>query len=192
MTYSIGFLIYDGFDLQDMAAPYHVLAHAALPNRPDSALFELHTVARTKELVTSYGGAQFLPNHIYPDAKIYDAIVVPGGPGYQDALRVLRLMDWINRASKLAQVVAAVNTGIYLLAASRLLTGRTVAAVPGLTDAYPDVLISQEQDVIQSDKIFTISNYQAAQKLALSIVAEFEGDAVASAVKDQLPPTILR
>lgn len=192
MTYSIGFLIYDGFNLQDMAAPYHVLAHATRPNRPDSPLFELNTVARTKEIVTCNGGAQFLPNHIYPDAKIYDAILVPGGPGYQNALRVLRLMDWINRASKLAQVVAAVDTGIYLLAASRLLSGRTVAAVSGLTEAYPDVLIGQEDLVIQSDKIFTISNYRAAQELALSIVAEFEGEAVATAVSDQLPPSILR
>jgi transcriptional regulator GlxA family with amidase domain len=192
MTYSIGFLIYDGFDLQDMAAPYHVLAHAHRPNRPDSPLFDLHTVARTKELVACYGGAQLLPDHIYPDAKIYDAILIPGGPGYQDALRVLRLMDWINKASRLAQVIAAVHTGIYLLAASRLLSGQTVAAVPGLTDAYPDVQVTQDKAVVQSDKIFTIANYRHSQELALSIVAEFEGGAVATAVKNQLPPFILR
>ncbi len=192
MTYSIGFLIYDGFDLLDMAATYQILAHAHHPNRPDSPLFELNTVARTKELVTCHGGAQFLPNHIYPDAKIYDAIVIPGGPGYQDALRILRLMDWINKASKLAQIVAAINTGIHLLAASRLLNGRTVAAIPGLTGAYPEVQTAQDQPLVQSDKIVTIPNYHHSQELALAIVAEFEGEATATAVKNQLPHTILR
>jgi transcriptional regulator GlxA family with amidase domain len=192
MSYSLGFLIYDGFDLQDMAAPYHVLAHARRPDRPDTPLFNLNTVARTKEIVTCYGGAQFLPDHIYPDAKIYDAIIIPGGPGYKDALRVLRLMDWINRASRLAQVVAAVHTGIHLLAASRLLSGRTVAAVPGLTDAYPDVQVTADQAVIQSDKISTIPNYRFGQDLALSIITEFEGATLTSAVTNQLPPPILR
>ena len=191
MTFSLGFLIYDGFDLQDMAATYHILAHAHRPNRPDSPLFQLHTVARTKELVTCYGGAQFLPNHIYPDAKIYDAIIIPGGPGYQDALRVLRLMDWINKASRLAQVVAAVNTGVYLLAASRLLNGRTVAAVPGLTDAYPGVQVAQNETIVQSDKIVTIPNYHASQELALFIITELEGASIAATIKNQLSPSIL-
>lgn len=192
MTYSIGFLIYDGFSLQDMAATYHILAQAHRPNQPDTPLFELNTVARTKEIVTAQGGAQLLPNHIYPDAKIYDAIVVPGGPGYQDALRVLRLMDWINRAARLAQVVAGIDTGIHLLAASRLLGGRTVAAVSGLTEEYPDVQISGEGGVVKSDKLFTISNYRESQELALAIVSELAGDDMASAVLGQLPPAVLR
>lgn len=167
MTYSVGLLIYDGFDLQEMAAPYHVLAHASH--------FSLHTVARTKELVTSYGGVTLLPDHIYPDAEIYDVLLIPGGPGYQDALRILRLMDWINRASRLAQVVAAVNTGIYLLAASRLLNGQTVAAVPGLSDAYPNLRVVETETVVQSNKFFTVSSHRAGQALALALIQELEG-----------------
>lgn len=175
MTYSVGLLIYDGFDLQELATPYHVLAHAAPPH------FTLHTVARTKELVTCFGGAKFLPDHIYPDAEIYDVLLIPGGPGYQDALRVLRLMDWINRASKLAQVVSAVNTGIYLLAASRLLSGQTVAAVPGLPDAYPEVHIVENETVVKSGKYFTISSHLAGSALAQAIIQELEGSATPAA-----------
>src|SRR5690606_25021996 len=101
---------------------------------------------------------------------------IPGGPGYRDALRVLRLMDWINRASGLAQVVAAVNTGIYLLAASRLLSGQTVAAVPGLHDAHPDLQVVESEAVVQSDKFLTISSHRAGQVLALAIIRELQGD----------------
>ncbi|MFZ0543838.1 MAG: DJ-1/PfpI family protein [Candidatus Promineifilaceae bacterium] len=187
MTYSVGVLIYDGFDLQDIAAPYHVLAHAASSGKPDSPLFNLYTVARTKELITCYGGAQLLPQHIYPDAEIYDVLLVPGGPGYQDALRVLRLMDWINRASRLAQVIAAVNTGIYLLAASRLLSGKTVAAVPGLTDAYPDVQVVKGDTLVQDGNILSISSYRQGEPLALAVVAELEGSKTADHIKDHLP-----
>jgi putative intracellular protease/amidase len=172
MIHSVGLLIYDGFDLQDLAAPFHVLAHATHPERPDSPLFELHTVARTKEIVTSHGGVQILPDHIYPDAEIYDVILIPGGPGCHQALRVLRLMEWINRASRLAQVVAAVHTGIFLLGASRLLGGQTVAAVPGLDDDYPDVRLSHEPAVIQSGKLFTVSDHTHGPALAQAILQE--------------------
>lgn len=167
MTYSIGFLIYDGFDLQDMAGSYAVLAQ--------DALFTLHTVARTKDIVTAHGGLQILPDHIYPDAEIYDAILIPGGPGHQQALQVLRLMNWINQASRLAQVIAAVNTGIYLLAAARLLNGQTVAAVHGLTENYPDVQTVESRAVVQSGKLHTISTNSAAPALALTIIEAFKG-----------------
>jgi putative intracellular protease/amidase len=178
MTYTVGLLIYDGFSLQDTAAPFHLLAQATRPGLPETPLFTLHTVARTKEIVTCYGGLQILPDHIYPDAEIYDVILIPGGPGYQDALKVLRLMNWINQASRLAQVVAAVNTGVYLLAASRLLNGRTVAAVSGLTDLYPDVQVVENGAVVQSDKIFTISSHRHGQALAQAIVTELEGEPI--------------
>jgi putative intracellular protease/amidase len=178
MTYTVGLLIYDGFSLQDTAAPFHLLAQVTRPGLPETPLFTLHTVARTKEIVTCYGGLQILPDHIYPDAEIYDVILIPGGPGYQDALKVLRLMNWINQASRLAQVVAAVNTGVYLLAASRLLNGRTVAALPGLTDLYPDVEVVENGAVVQSDKIFTISSHRHGQALAQAIVTELEGEPI--------------
>ncbi len=175
MSYSVGILIYDGVDLLQIAAPLHVLACATNPRRPDSPLFSLHTVARTKELVTCYGGVKILPDHIYPDAKIYDVILIPGGPGYEEALKVLRLMDWINRASKLAEVIAAINTGIYLLAASHLLSGRKVAAVPGLTDAYPDLQVVTNETVVQSGKILTVSTHHHGSYLANVILSELTG-----------------
>lgn len=175
MSYSVGILVYDGVDLRQIAAPLYVLASATSSRRPDSPLFNLHTVARTKELVTCYGGVKILPDHIYPDAKIYDVILIPGGPGYEEALKVLRLMDWINRASKLAEVVAAVNTGIYLLAASRLLSGQTVAAVPGLTDTYPDVQVAHDETVVQSGKILTVSTHHHGSDLANVILSELAG-----------------
>jgi transcriptional regulator GlxA family with amidase domain len=184
MSYTVGVLIYDGVDLQEIATPISLLSQARRPNRSESPLFSINTVARTKELVTMFGGVKVLPDHIYPDAKIYDVILVPGGPGYQEALKVLRLMDWIHRAAKLAEIVAAVNTGIYLLAASRLLGGQTVAAVPGFKDAYPDVAVDDGLQLVVSGKIFTTSSHLHGQTLSLAFVAELEGEAAANYLKD--------
>jgi putative intracellular protease/amidase len=174
MAYNTGILIYDGVDLQDIAAPYHLLARAVRPNRPESPLFKLHTVARTKEIVTCYGGLKILPDHIYPDAEIYDLILIPGGPGHQEALKVLRLMNWINQAAKLAEVVAAVDTGLYLLAAARLLDGQRVAAVPGLQAAYPAVRMAENEAVVRSGKLFTVSSHRFSEALAQAIITELE------------------
>ena len=179
MSYSVGILIYEGVDLLQIAAPFHVLAHASAPGRSDSRLFNIFTVARTKELVTCYGGVNILPDHIYPDAKIYDVILIPGGPGYEKALKILRLMDWINKAAKLAEVVAAVDTGIYLLAASRLLSGRRVAAVAGLSDLYPEVQPVDSEKVVESGEIITVSTHHKGLDLALAIISTVEGEEAA-------------
>lgn len=184
MSYSVGILIYDGVDLLQIAAPFHLLARAAAPERPESPLFSLHTVARTKELITCYGGVNILPDHIYPDAKIYDVILVPGGPGYEKALNILRLMDWINKAAKLAEVVAAVDTGIYLLAASRLLGGQRVAAVDGLSDHYPEVQPITSKKVVESGKIFTVSTHHEGLDLALTIISAVEGEEAAEFTRE--------
>ncbi|MCI0394227.1 MAG: DJ-1/PfpI family protein [Chloroflexi bacterium] len=170
MTHPIAFLVYNGVDLLDLAGVYAVLAQAGSVEATGDPPFSLHTVARTKEVVTCYGGLQLLPDHIYPDAHIYDAIVIPGGPGCQAALQQLRLMNWIERAAQFAQVISAVGTGVYLLAAARLLNGRAVAPVDGLTERHPSVQVVSGQPLVRSGNVLTIAHHGHGQLLAQAIL----------------------
>lgn len=172
MGYSVGIVIYGGFSLQDLAGPYETLARAADPSDRAQQLFEQFTVGRSKDLITCHGGIQILPQHIYPDAHIYNVLLVPGGPGCIEATRNLRLMNWLKRAAKLAKTVAAVGTGTFILAASRLLDDHKVADVPGLNEAYPDVQSDRVEGVVRDGKILTVSNNGYGSELGLAIIAE--------------------
>jgi putative intracellular protease/amidase len=110
-----------------------------------------------------------LPDHIYPDAHIYDLVVIPGGPGYSVASGLLRLMHWIERASRRARLVVGVGGGLFLLGSAGLLAGQTVAAVPGLLERFPTASLSDEP-VVGSGKYLTIASHEQARPLARLII----------------------
>jgi transcriptional regulator GlxA family with amidase domain len=171
MSFSAAILIYDGLDVLELAGPYNVLARATRPGTSEQPLFHIHTVARTKDTVICHGGLQLVPEHIYPDAHIYDAIFVPGGPGYQEAMANLRLVNWINRAARLARVVAASGTGAFLLAAAHLLDDQSAAAVAGLAEAFPAVQPVTDSSVVISGKMLTSGGPAFGEALGQAIIA---------------------
>jgi len=174
MAFSVGIVIYDGFTLMDLALPYDLLTRARRPDDQKQRAFESFTVSRSKDLVTCEGGIQILPQHIYPDAQVYDALLVPGGSGAAEAIKNLRLMNWFGRAAKLAKVVAAFETGILILAASGLLEDRKVAYSSELNDMYPDVRSLQGEEVVRDGKIFTTGSSEFRVDLSNAFINYLE------------------
>lgn len=175
MAFSVGIVIYDGFTLVDLAVPYDLLIQATGLNDSTQRMFELYTVSRSKDLITCEGGIQILPKHIYPDAKVYDVLLVPGGSGAPEATKNLRLMNWFGRAAKLAKVVAAIETGILILAAAGLLGGHKVAYAPELDDMYPQVRSIRGEEVVRDGKVFTVGSSEFGAALGKSIISELAG-----------------
>ena len=161
MSHSVAFLIYDGVAFADFARPYDTLSN--------TAGLTLHTVARTKEIVTLDSGLQLLPDHIYPDAHIYQAIIIPGGPGWQEAAANLRLLQWLTRAARLAQVIAAIGDGVRLLAAAGLLNGQTAAGDPAWREHYPAVTFQPDQRLIDSGKYLTAPSAETGKALGQAV-----------------------
>jgi transcriptional regulator GlxA family with amidase domain len=175
MVYSVGIVVYGGLSLLDLAGPYEILARAVDPDDLDKHLIAQYTVGRNKDLITCQGGIQILPQHIYPDAHIYNVILVPGGPGIVEATKNLRLMNWLERAARLAKVVAAVGTGTFILAASHLLDNEKVANVSGLSETYPGVQTEDVEGVIKDGNILTVSKSDYGSELGMAIITELLG-----------------
>jgi transcriptional regulator GlxA family with amidase domain len=130
MTYACGIVLYDRASQADVEGARQALA-AALNPRDGRPLFEVSTVGRIKERVALEGGEGLLPDHIYPDGHVYDVILVPGGPGAAAALEHVRMIQWLGRAGRAAQMVGAAGAGVALLRAAGLLPEGTPAVVPG-------------------------------------------------------------
>lgn len=161
MSHSIAFLIYNGVAFPDFTRPYDTLL--ATPG------LTLHTVGRTKEIVTFDTGLQRLPDHIYPDAHIYQAIIVPGGPGWQEAAANLRLLQWLTRAARLAHIIAAIGDGVRLLAAAALLNNQTAAGPTTWAETYPAVTFLPNQPLVESDKYLTIPSAETGNELGQAV-----------------------
>jgi cyclohexyl-isocyanide hydratase len=161
MSHALAFLIYNGVAFADFARPYD-----ALNNTAD---LTLHTIGRTKEIVTFDSGLQLLPNHIYPDAHIYQAIIVPGGPGWPEAAANLRLLQWLGRAARLAHVIAAIGDGVRLLAAAALLNNQTAAGPLAWAETYPAVTFLPGQPLVQSGKYLTTPSAETGQALGQAV-----------------------
>jgi transcriptional regulator GlxA family with amidase domain len=173
VTVSVAFLVYDGVDPRQLVEPFVWLAEASQNAESAGPRFNLFTVGRTKDVVTLSGGLRLLPDHIYPDAYIYDVIVVPGGPGAEAVSSLLRMMQWIGRASRQARLVCGVGSGLLLLGAAGLLAGQTVVAWPGLQERFPAIGTLAAEPIVRSGKLLTAAGHEQGAELGRLIAGRF-------------------
>src|SRR5262249_24470781 len=100
----------------DTTGPYEVLAR--IPE------WTVDLVAASMEPVRTDSGLSIRPTQTPESAKPSDILLVPGGPGIDDAMLDDRWIAFAQREAAKAQCVFSVCTGSLLLAAAGLLTGR--------------------------------------------------------------------
>lgn len=186
--WSVGILIFDGVAALDVAGPLEVLSRARLEpgvesrHRDDAALFEVFTVARSKEPVTATGGLVLLPRHDLADAPAIDILLVPGGFGTRPLLQDASVIDWIRRTAAAARRTASICTGALLLARAGLLDGRRATTHWGafglLATLGHDISVDREARFVD-DGVLTSAGLASGMDLALHLVETLFGRAVA-------------
>ena len=184
----VGILIFDGVAALDVAGPLEVLSRARLEPGVDSrhsdenALFEVFTVARTREPVTATGGLTLLPAHDFVTAPPIDLLIVPGGFGTRPLLQDASTIDWIRRTAGAARRTASVCTGALLLARAGLLDNRRATTHWGsfglLASLGKGIAIDREARFVD-DGVLTSAGLASGMDLALHVVETLHGRAVA-------------
>jgi transcriptional regulator GlxA family with amidase domain len=113
-----------GFQLLDLTGPYEVFQHAS----PLSAEYDCQVVSRTPGPVRSGSGLPVHASHgvVELDPGGIDTLVVAGGSGVDLARADRALVDWVSAAGATSRRVTSVCSGVFLLAAAGLVTGRRV------------------------------------------------------------------
>ena len=89
--WNVGVLVFDGVAAPRRGGPVRGAQRARLEpgvesrRTEDGALFDVFTVAKTKEPVTATGGLVLVPRHSFADAPGIDLLLVPGGFGTRPA-----------------------------------------------------------------------------------------------------------
>jgi transcriptional regulator GlxA family with amidase domain len=119
-----------------------------------------------------------------------DTLVVVGGVGVDAARHDAALVGWIAAAGGGARRVTSVCTGVFLLAAAGLVAGHRVTThwsrENQLRRENPDVQVDCDPIFIRDGRVWTSAGVTAGMDLALALVEDDAGRAVAHAVAREL------
>jgi transcriptional regulator GlxA family with amidase domain len=115
-------VIFDGFELLDLAGPFEVFQQASRL----SGGYSCEVVSREPGLVRSDSGLQVSAGQGVRDCAQsgIDTLVVAGGTGVDAARNDAALVGWIAAAARAARRVTSVCSGVFLLAAAGMVSGR--------------------------------------------------------------------
>jgi transcriptional regulator GlxA family with amidase domain len=176
--------VYPDFQLLAATGPLEVfpMATRLLANRgPAGYVTEL--VSRRGGPVRSSSGVVVETGPLVRVRGPIDTLLVVGGLGLGDALGDSTLVRWTGGAARRARRTVSVCTGAFLLAEAGLLDGRRVtthwSACESLGRRYPAVEVDPEPIFVHHGDLATSAGVTAGMDLALALVEDDHGSALA-------------
>jgi len=182
----IGVLIFPDFQLLDAAGPMSVFEVAGRLTGRRAGIVPLALAAGA---VRSSSGVEMLARGL-DGLHDLDTLIVAGGEGTREAIRCAELVGLVADAARRVRRVASVCSGAYILAQAGLLDGRRATTHWGRTShflaTYPKVRLEPDRIFVKDGPIWTSAGISAGIDLALAMVAEDDGDAIARDTARQL------
>jgi len=192
-TIKVAFVMSEGATMIDFAGPWEVFENVMLDGKGDdmdaSMPFELYTVAPSRAPIHTSGsrrpGMTVTPDYSFADAPIPDIVVIgaqSGGPG---------LSEWLQKVHGDGKVIMSVCTGAFKVAKAGLLDGLQAtthhAFFDQFSNQFPQVKLVQSVRYVQSSPtLFTAGGLTSGVDLALHVVDEYYGPAVAQKTADYM------
>ena len=187
MARSVGILIFPAFQLLDVAGP--VAAFEVAGQGMDSPPYRLTILARNGGIVRSSSGAAVFAER-FEAAERLDTLIVSGGSGSREVSACEATIGYVREMARYSRRVASVCTGAFVLAAAGLLDGRRAtthwAYAAELARGYPGVNVEPDRIFVREGNVWTSAGITAGIDLALALVADDLGEAVAKRAAQQL------
>lgn len=179
---TVALVLFNDVLMLDVSGPMDAFAIA---NRflPEHKRYQLLTLADGDGMVRSSCGLRVVADqclHQLPPAV--DLLLVPGGPGAYD-MAIPALESWLPQAARSAARFGAICTGVFLLGRAGLLGGYRCTThwnyVERLAQQFPEAKVETEQIYVVDRNLITSGGITAGIDLALAVVAEDHGKALA-------------
>jgi transcriptional regulator GlxA family with amidase domain len=184
----IDVLAYPAVQLLDVTGPVQVFASAndIIAGRGGARPYLVRIVSQGGESVTATAGVALAAAPLTRPGEALDTLIVAGGEGAEAAAEDPALVDWLRQRATQARRVASVCTGAFLLAAAHILDGRRATThwkdCARLAQRFPAVHVEQDPIFVCDGSVWTSAGVTAGIDLALALVEEDLGRAVALAV----------
>lgn len=193
----VGFLAFDGVQALDLIGPADAFGSDALTANDDAAPslataspYEIVIVGLTGRRFTSSCGVTMNADVAAHSGVKLDTVIVPGGRGLRRGDVSERAARWIVSRAAGIRRIASVCTGIYGLAPTRLLNGRSAtthwAAVSDVRRRFPEIDLDADAIFLKSGKYYTSAGITAGIDLALALIEEDLGPEASLAVAREM------
>jgi transcriptional regulator GlxA family with amidase domain len=177
----IAFFVYPGFLLLDVSGPLEVFATAEHLH-PGSYRFSV--LSMEGGAVESSAGVRLLTEAAH--VRAIDTFVVVGDTGLPDRHAAPEKLEFIRSAARRARRTVSVCMGAFLFAASGLLDGRKATThwlfAPRMQDMFPAVQVEGDRIFLNDGGIWTSAGMTAGIDVALALIEDDLGSAVARKV----------
>lgn len=162
---TIAFYLQQGVEVLDFAGPMEVFAYAG---------FNVFTVSKTIEPITSQGILKIIPDYSIKNAPKADILAFFGGNSGA-ASGDEQVINWVKSQEDI-QYHFSVCTGAFVLGASGLLDGKTVTtfhnSIDDLRENYKDAKVLDDVRFVDNGKVITTAGISAGIDGALHLVAK--------------------
>jgi len=185
----IGFLLFDDVTALDVVGPMDAFASARLPHT-STPCYELMTIGVTKKEVTAESGLILRPRVSLAQCPRLDTLVIPGGRGLRTARTNAIVANWIRSRANTTRRIASVCTGIYGLAPTGLLDGKSVTThwrfAEDVARRFPALKVDANALFLGDGSLYTSAGITAGIDLCLMLIEKDYGRPVALTVAREL------
>jgi transcriptional regulator GlxA family with amidase domain len=186
----VGILAFPRVQLLDVAGPADVFAEAARQlQRPHAYRVSVLATA-PGPLKTSCGISLGVDAVIGTKSAKFDTLLVAGSPHVDVIARNAAVTDWLQSQAGQVRRIGSVCSGAFLLAEAGLLDGKRATthwnSAGLLARNYPGTQVDSDAIYVRDGNVYTSAGVTAGMDLALSLVEEDHGRAVALAVAREL------
>jgi len=186
MTHVIAFVVFDDFQILDAAGP---IAAFEIAERYRPGSYAVRVVASAAAEIRSSSGVRMTAGPL-GDAAAFDTVLVAGGDGSRAAMGDQAVLDFVRAATSAGRRVASVCSGAFILGQAGVLEGRRATThwsrSGDFARKFPGVRLEADRIWIQDRGIWTSAGITAGIDLALAMIAEDVGEAVAKRTAQQL------
>jgi len=190
----IGIIVFDGVILADVvgAADVFGIGDKLISTVfPGTTRYQVSIISIPGGVIMSSAAVQILTSPLsqFNDYQ-FDTLLIASGTGNFDAYRDPVLIEWLQKKRRDVRRIAAICTGVFVIGAAGFLNNRRAtthwALVDKLSREFPEINIDREAQIAEDHDIFTSCDVGMATDLALRLLENDLGPAVAQRVSQNL------
>jgi transcriptional regulator GlxA family with amidase domain len=193
MTRRVGIFVFDQVEALDLAGPYEVFTTAARMSQrlapQEETPYQVAVIGRESGPIATRAGLKVVADRSIGETSNLDVLVIPGGI-IDDQLNTPEVIEWVRLTSRLAEVVASVCTGAFILAKAGLLDGRTATThwedAELLSKMFPQVRVVADTRWVDEGQVVTSAGISAGIDMSLHLVARLNGHELAARTARQM------
>ncbi|MHA6728816.1 GlxA family transcriptional regulator [Devosia sp. A369] len=186
----VALIIHEGVQALDIAGPLDVFAEAN-GFLPSDEAYNCLLLAADTNAVRASNGMSVVPHLAFSQAgRRFDIVLVAGGPSLPEARPDVAMLDWLRNWGTLAERYGSICTGAFVLGHAGLLDGRVATThwqnAAQLAASFPACRVEYDRIHARDGALVTSAGVTAGIDLALALVSEDHGEALALACAKRL------